>query len=467
MNTSEDQLSPVEQEVVRRLRAAASAAEQAPRITEASTIIRTTHPSVLRRVAAFRVTTVVVAVVGITAILFFAPLPGLHLAHRGSSIPGTQSSTTIASPPVQTASLSRLSHVDSFTCLSSSWCVVETGVTGNLQLDLWNGRALTVMDAPGGLHGTAHMSISCFSSELCAAGGFDGRAVLLVWNGSVWKFSQPPNVPSRGGAASFNGVSCPSSQGCLAVGEDARGALVATWNGIRWSISTDTIGNGRGSWSLALLSVSCTSSTSCIAVGSHYNRGTEPVVESWDGSTWTLVLSPVVDKSAHAENRSAHAETFAELVSVQCLATNLCWAVGDVQRQKALAERWDGRTWSPVAVPPVPRNAKSDALDSVSCTSGDACLAVGVYFKASSSGLRSPTGSSAMAIWWDGSAWRRVQASANDGYNYSELSNLVCLATRSCLGLDGRTATSNQASPSLNTIEAWNGRSWVGLGHRR
>ena len=53
-----------------------------------------------------------------------------------------------------------------------------------------------------------------------------------------------------------------------------------------------------------------------------------------------------------------------------------------------------------------------------------------------------------MAIWWDGSAWRRVQASANDGYNYSELSNLVCLATRSCLGLDGRTATSNQASPS-------------------
>ena len=214
MNTSENQLSPVEQEVVRRLRAAASAAEQAPRITEASTIIRTTHPSVLRRVAAFRVTTVVVAVVGITAILFFAPLPGLHLAHRGSSIPGTQSSTTIASPPVQTASLSRLSQVDSFTCLSSSWCVVETGVAGNLQLDLWNGRALTVMDTPGGLHGTAHMSISCYSTQLCAAGGFDGRAVLLVWNGAVWKFSQPPNVPSKGGAASFNGVSCPSSQGC-------------------------------------------------------------------------------------------------------------------------------------------------------------------------------------------------------------------------------------------------------------
>ena len=359
MNTSENQLSPVEQEVVRRLRAAASAAEQAPRVTEASTIIRATHPSVLRRVAAFRVTTVVVAVVGITAILFFAPLPGLHLAHRGSSIPGTQSSTTMPSPPVQTASLKRLSQVDSFTCLSSSWCVVETGGARNLQLDLWNGRALTVMDTPGGLRGTVHMSISCYSTQLSAAGGFDGRAVLLVWNGAVWKFSQPPNVRAKGGAASFNGVSCPSSQACVAVGEDARGALVATWNGIRWSIRTDTTGNGRASWSLALLSVSCTSSTSCIAVGSHYNRGTEPVVESWDGSNWTLVPSPVVDKSAHAENRSPHAEPFAELVSVQCLATNLCWAVGDVQRQKALVERWNGQTWSLVAVPPIPRNAKS------------------------------------------------------------------------------------------------------------
>ena len=465
MNTSENQLSPVEQEVVRRLRAAASAAEQAPRITEASTIIRATHPSVLRRVAAFRVTTVVIAVVGITAILFFAPLPGLHFAHRGSSTPVAQSTTTIPSPPVQTASLKRLSQVDSFTCLSSSWCVLETGGASNLQLDLWNGRALTVMDTPGGLHGTAHMSISCYSTQLCAAGGFDGRAVLLVWNGAVWKFSQPPNVPSRGGATSFNGVSCPAAQACVAVGEDARGALVATWNGIRWSIRTDTIGNGRGSWSLTLFSVSCSSSTRCIAVGSHYNRGTEPVVESWDGSTWTLVRSPAVGKSAHAE-------PFAELVNVQCLATNLCWAVGDVQRQKALVERWDGRTSFPVAVPPIPRNAKSDALDSVSCTSGDACLAVGVSFKLlDSSGIGTPIDSSALALSWDGSAWRRAQASANEGYSYSGLSNVVCLAAKSCLGLDYRTATSNQApsspSRSLNTIEVWNGRSWGGLDHGR
>ncbi len=375
------------------------------------------------------------------------------------------------SPPVQTASLKRLSQVDSFTCLSSSWCVVETGGARNLQLDLWNGRALTVMDTPGGLRGTVHMSISCYSTQLCAAGGFDGRAVLLVWNGAVWKFSQPPNVRAKGGAASFNGVSCPSSQACVAVGEDARGALVATWNGIRWSIRTDTTGNGRASWSLALLSVSCTSSTSCIAVGSHYNRGTEPVVESWDGSNWTLVPSPVVDKSAHAENRSPHAEPFAELVSVQCLATNLCWAVGDVQRQKALVERWNGQTWSLVAVPPIPRNAKSDALDSVSCTSGDACLAVGVSFTLlDSSGIGTPIVSSAMALSWDGSAWRRVQASANDGYSYSGLSNVVCLAVKSCLGLDSRTATSNQAPSapprSLNTIEVWNGRSWMVLDHR-
>jgi hypothetical protein len=84
-----------------------------------------------------------------------------------------------------------------------------------------------------------------------------------------------------------------------------------------------------------------------------------------------------------------------------------------------------------------------------------------------SSGIGTPIVSSAMTLSWDGSAWRRVQASANDGYSYSGLSNVVCLAARSCLGLDSRTATSNLASPSLNTIEAWNGRSWVGLGHRR
>ena len=78
-----------------------------------------------------------------------------------------------------------------------------------------------------------------------------------------------------------------------------------------------------------------------------------------------------------------------QLVSDSCVTTTFCMAVGAVgshNGESPLSARWDGTTWSPVAVPlPVPTppltlknvNQGDALLDAVSCTSTDFCMAVG------------------------------------------------------------------------------------------
>ena len=173
--------------------------------------------------------------------------------------------------------------------------------------------------------------------------------------------------------------------------------------------------------------------------------------------------SPVASRLKHP---------FAELVSVRCLSSNSCWAVGVTQRgtplvqQTALVERWDGKNWSAVSVPPTPSNEIADELDEVSCTSTDFCLAVGGYSKGPTSQL-AITGSGALALSWDGSAWRRVAAPANDGYAYSGLTSVTCFTREYCLGIDSRETAQRSGARSLDTIEVWNDRTWARLDQPR
>ena len=42
----------------------------------------------------------------------------------------------------------------------------------------------------------------------------------------------------------------------------------------------------------SLNGVSCVSASSCVAVGSNWKAVAQTLVESWDGSNWTVVASP-------------------------------------------------------------------------------------------------------------------------------------------------------------------------------
>ena len=95
------------------------------------------------------------------------------------------------------------------------------------------------------------------------------------------------------------------------------------------------------------------------------------------------------------------------LTSVSCPAVNACLAVGVTNPNGSpspLAERWDGHTW--ILLPTLGiSGALSPELDGVSCSSPDACTAVGTYITSS------PSAYKGFAARWNGSGWA-VQAIA-------------------------------------------------------
>jgi hypothetical protein len=144
------------------------------------------------------------------------------------------------------------------------------------------------------------------------------------------------------------------------------------WDGSTWSVIPVA---PIGVESLQLEAVSCTSASSCVAVGTAYISdavGNQTLVESWDGTSWSVVPSP--NPNSGPDN---------ELVSVSCISASRCTAVGRSATQpvpidqpyESLVETWDGTSWSIVSSPDP--YSGDNYLFGVSCTSQTFCMAAG------------------------------------------------------------------------------------------
>src|ERR1700722_6320196 len=131
------------------------------------------------------------------------------------------------------------------------------------------------------------IGVSCTSSTFCAAVGTQNE----MWNGAAW--SAVPGTPA---GAEVNGVSCSSPSACIAVGNGGS----ESWNGSTWSL----ISIGLAGTSSTLNAVSCSGPSACTAVGNfapNISCGPFPpcgqvyqetLIESWNGSVWSIVPSP-------------------------------------------------------------------------------------------------------------------------------------------------------------------------------
>ena len=127
--------------------------------------------------------------------------------------------------------------------------------------------------------------------------------------------------PNRGtGGNSLNGTSCTSAGLCTAVGYVALNGvpktLVETWNGTAWSI----VSSPSRSASSVLSGVSCLSASACTAVGTSYGtqQTEKTLIESWNGRAWSIVPSP---NPSPAQDRDV-------LLGVSCISASACTAVG-------------------------------------------------------------------------------------------------------------------------------------------
>ena len=255
---------------------------------------------------------------------------------------------------------------------------------------------------------------------------------------SVVGSESPPGPPN----GDLNGVACATTTTCFAVGVGGdQGALAQQWDGTSWKIVPTATADG----STQLSGVACPSATSCFAVGSvaHETQtsfSVAPLVERWNGTTWSITKLP------------ATGAPIAELNAISCASPTSCIAVGDKSNGDidtfdvhSLSLRWNGTTWSAVAVPR-PAGARAEILFGVACGSPTSCLGAGAFL--------ADGGTNPLVEQWNGSKWSIVPAPLPAGRTGASLSGAACSSATNCFVVGSSFSGPEDDTP---LVEQWNG----------
>lgn len=329
----------------------------------------------------------------------------------------TWSLTTTTNPSTHSALLD-------ISCTKGPECtaVGYSGLTNSTLAERWNGASWSTQSTPAVEEGELLRGVSCSSSTSCLAVGYSeaGKPRPEQWNGTTWStltFATPPGSlfiwPTD--------ISCISGTSCIAVGSYLKTGgsfpLAEIWGGKEWAVQSPPVPTGATGTQFAR--VSCTSTLACTAVGHYANSEgvTLPLAERWNGKEWSIQTTP-----------SPAGETDTELLGVSCTAAEACTAVGGAQHgantQKTLVESWNGKEWT-IQSSPNPKEAKASVLQDVSCTSAEACIAVGDFVDASPKNVT-------LAESWNGKEWS-IQTTANPvGSTFAALWGVSCITSTSC-----------------------------------
>jgi hypothetical protein len=229
--------------------------------------------------------------------------------------------------------------------------------------------------------------------------------ILAHWNGISWSVNYVPVGP--GGPSELYGVTALSADDVWIVGRFSRdyggyswGTLVEHWDGTAWTMELTP---NRDQDTFILNGVAEASANDVWAVGSHASATR---IEHWDGTSWSAVWSPNAGVGGNA------------LTSVTALSSGDAWAVGRFNNggvDNTLVEYWNGVHWS---VMPSPNAGLSSTLNSVVALSPTSIWAVGDYWSGAGLPVRS------LVLHWDGVQWSIV-SSPNVGGGDNSLKGLA------------------------------------------
>ena len=242
-------------------------------------------------------------------------------------------------------------YLFSVTCVTSTDCwAAGTTTTDDGNSDPLNGFILhwdgtswsTTPTQPSGQTYDQFNSVTCTSASDCWAVGFAGPSAesnnflpnvmpnvagdgsfVEHWDGSAWTVTDAPSAPSPSGTYLAD-VTCTSSVQCWAVGStmdtngNPSGTLVDQWDGTSWSTVPSPNPGAAG----ILTDVTCLGPSQCWASGAqgvqsgqNQNLNPSPMIESWNGSAWSVDPSPNVT-------------AFGYLNSVACTGGSGCFSTG-------------------------------------------------------------------------------------------------------------------------------------------
>jgi hypothetical protein len=177
-----------------------------------------------------------------------------------------------------------------------------------------------------------------------------------------------------------------------------------------------------------------------MSVGAQGAATSSSLAERWDGQHWTVVPTPA----------TGAADTY--LTAVSCSSADACAAVGYTQPGQGLAypgtmlvERWNGSAWAFQVMPHPGGSGLSAYLMGVSCPSAARCVAVGFYSVGG-------TGTGTIAAAWNGQSWS-LQPFA---YPSAELLGVSCAGRLSCVAV-------GQSAGFQTAADRWDGSAWKPL----
>jgi hypothetical protein len=336
----------------------------------------------------------------------------------------------------------------------------------------WNGIAAD--DAPGAPV-RAHrarmaLAVPLLVASLGIAASVAGQVGAAAPEG--WYVA---TVPGTGADDVLLGSDCANALQCWAVGVSVTdisssnsffAPVVEAWNGTSWTLeSQPPLPGGQGG---GFFDLSCLSGSDCWAVGTVIDEtdgngnpmGT--LIEHWNGSVWSIVASP---------NPTGPTVTGAILQSVDCTSSTDCVAVGYSTSDSSsglnvgqLIEQWNGTSWS--IVPGGSTGQPYDMLIRVDCVAASDCWAVGNAGPVSQNPNFLPIfpngpGDQGLIEHWDGAAWSVVPSVSEPSPGGGYLYGLACTGPSDCWASGSITDDTGMASGIL--MEHWNGSTWSDL----
>src|SRR5439155_753020 len=149
-----------------------------------------------------------------------------------------------------------------------------------------------------------------------------------------------------------------------------------------------------------IMGVAAISANDVWAVGYYSNGRTEQtLIEHWNGSSWSVVLSP-----------NPPGTSYAELYGVAAVSANDVWAVGEYGGG-TLVEHWNGSSWNTMPSPNPHIGTADHKLKGVAAVSASDVWAVGNY--------NSGTAYQTLVEHWNGSNWSVVPSPNPPGSYYN------------------------------------------------
>jgi hypothetical protein len=254
------------------------------------------------------------------------------------------------------------------TSASNAWAVGSAIPTGGALLLHWNGTTWTMAQNP--IPGTVLEGVTATAPDNAWAVGSYGRGKTLIlhWNGTAWRQASSPSITgdleavaatstSNAWAVGFAGI----SGGAGVPGNNS--PLILHWNGATWTQVSSNLAPGLGN----LRGVAATSAGNAWAVGCSgclAEGGGVPVIERWNGTSWTRVPAPNQD-------------VLAGLFGVAATSATNAWAVGIPNGSPGNTTgiaHWNGHTWELV---PSPNPGGQEHVIGVAATSASNAWAVG------------------------------------------------------------------------------------------